>query len=336
MPAVTSAEEISEIAFGFMASKALFAALHVDLFTQLGDGARSTAELAAACGVHPDRLTTLLTVLGTLGLVERDGDRHRNAPGSEAFLVRGAKHDFGDYLRFQIDRQMYPFMEQLDAVLEDRIEPGMIDSYARWMSDPEAARLYSESQHSGSLGPARSLVRRIDLGDARRVLDVGGGTGAFAITLAQAWPELEVTVIDFPNVAELGADYAAEAGVGDRVHFVGGDALSTDWPREVDAVLMSYLYSGVPGEAIEGLIARSFEHLRSGGRYLVHDFMVDDDRSGPKLAALWQLQHTAFNPHARSVTPGWVAGLMDAAGFRDIESEAMIPGMTMLVQGRRP
>ncbi len=64
--------------------------------------------------------------------------------------------------------------------------------------------------------------------------------------------------------------------------------------------------------------------------------MVDEGREGPKLAALWQLQHTAFNPHARSITGDYVRSLMEAAGFEDIEVRVMIPGMTMLVHGRKP
>ena len=81
---------------------------------------------------------------------------------------------------------------------------------------------------------------------------------------------------------------------------------------------------------------KAFEVLTPGGDFMVHDFMVDENRDGPKLAALWQLQHTAFNPEARSITSSYVAGLMEAAGFTDIAVEVMIPGMTMLVHGRKP
>lgn len=328
---VTEAEEISEIAFGFMASKALFAALHADLFTQLAEGPLDAATLAERTGLRVHAATTLLTALTTIGLLEHDGDRWGNAPGAQAFLVRGATHDFGDYLRHQIDRQMYPLMAQLDAALLGVREDDMIDSYAKWMADADAARLYSTSQHAGSLGPARTPLRRVDLSSARRLLDVGGGTGAMSITAALAHGDLEATVIDFPNVVALGREYARDAGVADRVHFVAGDALETEWPQGVDAVLFSYLFSSVPGDALAGLVQRAFDALAPGGRLLVHDFMVDDDRSGPRLAALWQLQHTAFNPEALSVTPAFVRSCMDDAGFEDAAVTGLIPGMTRLV-----
>ena len=76
MTLLTNAEEISDIAFGFMGSKALFAALHHGVFTCLADGPLSVEELGEATGLHPDRVQTLLAQLGTgpeVNLVEDSG-----------------------------------------------------------------------------------------------------------------------------------------------------------------------------------------------------------------------------------------------------------------------
>ncbi|MEC9346929.1 MAG: methyltransferase [Pseudomonadota bacterium] len=336
MPLVTEAEDISRIAFGFMASKALFVALHVDVFTRLKDGPKSAAQLAKEAGVRENRMTTLLTALNSIGLVEREAGLFRNSPGADAFLVQGARYDFGDYLRYQIDRQMFPFMQGLEAVVRGEMGPEQIDSYARWMDDPEEARIYSEAQHSGSLGPARTLSRLVDFSSCRTMLDVAGGTGAFAIELCKATPGLTVNVLDFPNVVELGKGFVADAGLSDRITFLPGNALESEWPSGNDVVVMSYLYNGVPGEDIPGLARHAFEVLNPGGLYIVHDFMVDDDRKGPTLAALWQLQHMAFTPAAKSITPTWVSGLMEGVGFERIRSFELIPGMTRVVLGYKP
>ncbi len=331
-----TAEAISDIAFAFMGSKALFAALHVDLFSVLSGKTLTAKEVALATGLHVDRATTLLTALTTLGLVAREGNGFANSPAAESFLVQGKKYAFGDYLRFQIDKQMYPFLTQLNDALTGDLSDDQVSSYAEWFEDPEQARLYSRSQHAGSLGPGRSLAKTVDLSDARKLLDVGGGTGAFSISLCKAYDQLHSTILDFPNVAKVGEEFIAEEGLSDRISYQPGNALEDDWPTEADVVLMSYLFSSVPGESLGGLVRKSMETLSPGGRYIVHDFMVDESREGPKLAALWQLQHTAFNPEARSVTGEYVRSLMEAAGFEDIEVQVMIPGMTMLVHGRKP
>ncbi|GGB34934.1 O-methyltransferase [Roseibium aquae] len=331
-----TAESISEIAFAFMGSKALFAGLHVDLFSALSEKPLTAEEVAASTGLDVDRATTLLTALTALGLLTRDGSGFSNSPAAESFLVKGKKYDFGDYLRFQIDQQMYPFMTQLNAAMTGSLDELQVASYAEWFSDPEQARLYSRSQHAGSLGPGRGLGKKVDLSHARTLLDVGGGTGAFSISLCKIYENLSSTILDFPTVAAVGRDFIAEEGLSDRIRYQPGNALTDPWPQTADAVLMSYLFSGVPGKSLPGLVRQSFATLTPGGRCMVHDFMVDESREGPKLAALWQLQHTAFNPQAKSVTSDYVAGLMEAAGFIDIEVSVMIPGLTMLVHGRRP
>lgn len=335
MTLLTRAEEISDVAFGFMGSKALFAALHHGVFTELAGGPKTAEELGAATGLHAERARTLLTALAGLGLVSVEEGRFANSPAAEAFLVKGAKYDFGDYLRLQVDRQMYRLLDQIELALANKLPEEATGSYADWFSDPEEARLYSESQHAGSVGPALGLAKQVDLTRTRKLLDVGGGTGAFAITLCKKFPEMTATIVDFPNVAALGRQYIEEAGLSDRISYVEGNALETEWPDGQDAILMSYLFSGVPGETHDGLIARAHDHLAPGGRLMIHDFIVAADRSGPKLAALWQLQHTAFTPTARSLDDAWLEKALTDAGFDDVTVGSMIPEMTMLGTGVR-
>ncbi len=336
MKAAETAEDISKIAFGFMASKSLFAALHVDLFSHLSEDPKTEPELAKAAGVPVNRITTLTRALRSLGLLVREDGKLANAPASEFFLVKGAKYDFGDYLRYQIDGQMYPVLGQLNDAMDGNLDPEAIESYANWMSDPEQARIYSKAQHAGSLGPGMTIAGLVDLDDARTLLDVGGGTGAMTISLCKANPELTATIVDFPNVSEIGWEYISEAGLVDRVRYIPANALECEWPTERCAVLMSYLFSGVPEDAIQPLIEDAFKALHPGGTLMVHDFMVDAEKAEPQLAALWHMQHMAFTPEAASMTAARIAKAMEAAGFVNAKDAEVIPGMTRIVHARKP
>lgn len=331
-----TSEELSMAAFGFMASKALFAGLHIDLFTKLSGGAKTIDEISAETKVPRNRVMTLVTALSSIGAVSFSDGKVANSPAAEQFLVQGAKYDFGDYLRYQIDKQMYPFLQQLNEVVDGSLDADAIDSYAHWMSDSEQALLYSESQHSGSLGPGRTLARKVDLSNAKTLLDVGGGTGAMTISLCKAYPELQSTVIDFPNVAEIGWKFISEADLVNRVRYIPGNAIECEWPTDQSAILMSYLLSGVPGQRIGDLIKSAWTSLEPGGVLMIHDFMVDADRRGPTLAALWQLQHMAFTPDAQSLSLGWLDQQLRDVGFEIVERGELIPGMTKLIVGKKP
>jgi ubiquinone/menaquinone biosynthesis C-methylase UbiE len=334
---IESAEDLSSIAFGFMASKALFAGLHVDLFTLLADGAKSAEELAEASQIPLNRIVTLTTALASIGILSiSDNKRIQNSPAAQNFLAKQSKYDFGDYLRYQIDQQMYPFLLQLNAVMKGDLSEEAIASYQHWMADEEQASVYSESQHAGSLGPGRTLARKVDLGKASSLLDVGGGTGAMTISLCKEYTNLHATIIDFPNVAEIGWRFVSQAGLVDRVRYIPGNAVEVQWPGNQDAILMSYLMSGVPGKDVGELLQKAFDVLSPGGKLMVHDFMVEEDRRGPTLAALWQLQHMAFTPDARSLSVGWLTEAGKSIGFDVDAIDNLIPAMTKLVVFRKP
>ncbi|UYV36725.1 methyltransferase [Rhodobacteraceae bacterium D3-12] len=329
--------DLSSIAFGFMASKSLFAGLHADLFSLLADGPMTAEALAKAADIPLNRIVILTTALVSVGLLSiKDDKKIQNSPAAQNFLSKSSKYDFGDYLRYQIDQQMYPFLLQLNAVMKGDLADDAIASYKHWMTDEEQASVYSESQHAGSLGPGRTLARKVDLSNATELLDVGGGTGAMTISLCREYEKLQATIIDFPNVAEIGWRFISEADLVDRVRYIPGNAIEAQWPTNQNAVLMSYLMSGVPGSSVEGLLQKAFDALAPGGKLMVHDFMVEEDQRGPTLAALWQLQHMAFTPEARSLSVGWLTQTGKSIGFKVDDVDNLIPAMTKLVVFSKP
>src|SRR5262249_61745590 len=89
---------------------------------------------------------------------------------------------------------------------------------------------FSKAQHAGSLGPAHLMARRVDLGNARTLLDVGGGSGAYTLAFLRRNPQLSATILDFPETTETARRYVAEAGMSDRVSHLQGNALAVPWP----------------------------------------------------------------------------------------------------------
>jgi 2-hydroxy-4-(methylsulfanyl)butanoate S-methyltransferase len=328
---VEDAGAISRIAVGFMASKALFAALNLDLFSRLSGGVKSLETLARDSGIAPNRLLTLLTACVGLGLLVRDGDRYANAPASERYLVRGARRDLGEWLRSQMDRQIYPQFAQLDAALRGE----RLDFY-RIMDDPKEAEHFSRGQHVQSLGPAHVMAKLVDLTGCAALLDVAGGTGAFSITLCQRYPDLRATIIDFPGVVEIARRFAQEAGLEARITYLPGHVLETGWPHGQDAVLMSYLLSAVAEANVSGLIERAFRALRPGGQLLVHDFMLRDDGTGPAYAALGLLNALLIDPEVAPLTPGWLARALGAGGFINGSAQDLIADTTTLMTAMKP
>ena len=328
---ITDVRDISRIGYGFMASQALFAALNLDIFGRLAAGPKDLDALEREVGVASHRLIALLSACVGLGLLGKDGPRYVNAPAATTYLVRTAPMYFGDYFRFQIARQIYPTLQHLEKALGGE----RVDFYGG-IQGPEQARAFGIAQHSGSLGPAHVVAGLVDLGGCRTLLDVGGGSGAFSIVLCRRHPELRATIVDFPSVQPIAEELIGNAGLADRIQFVASDALTGPWPAGQDAVLMSYLLSAVAAQRVGDLLTRARRSLRPGGRLLVHDFMLDDDRSGPPTAALWLLNAVTIDPDVASLTPGWLTEEVVRAGFAEPNVRNVIAGITRLLVARLP
>ncbi len=335
MEPLSDVRDVSRLAYGFMASKALVAALNLDLFSRLEEP-RTLEDLAQEVEVEAGRLKTLLVNLTALGLVVRDGDDFRNGPASARYLARGARAYFGDYYRLQIDRQIYPSLEHLDAAVAGDSSYRALYGDAGLTSDPAEAEAFSLAQHAGSLGPALEFARTVDLSGTATLLDVAGGSGAFSITLCKRYPELTATIIDFPDVIEVARRYLAEAGMSDRIALIGGNALDTQWPEDQDLVLLSYLLSAVKERNIPTRFELSYRSLRPGGRLIIHDFMLDDHEQGPALAAQWFLVCLAIEPDAASFSAATLTELVHEQGFVNASSQTLIPEITKTVICEKP
>jgi ubiquinone/menaquinone biosynthesis C-methylase UbiE len=180
------------------------------------------------------------------------------------------------------------------------------------------------------------LARKLKLGGAKVLLDVGGGSGAFSIALCQRNPELRATVLDFPNVITVAERFVKEGKLQDRIAYLRGDAIGTPWPNDQDLVLMSYLLSAVAEPSIPLLIRKAWDALRPGGRLLIHDFMLDNDETGPALAALWFLQYLSGRIDGISFSAATLAAQLEGHGFEGISDQIVIPEITKLVACTKP
>ena len=334
---VEDVREISAITYGFMASKALFAALEFDLFTHIAGGATSTRELSQVTGIAENRLIALLAALKSLGLISEADGRLANAPATARYLVAGAPGDFRDYIRFVNGEFGYESFRHLGAALRgERIFPDK-GFYEGMIYDAGiGGERFSSAQHTGSLGPARFLAKRLDLKGHRRLLDVGGGSGAYSIAFCAANPHISATILDFPETVDTAKRHAREAGLADRIAHIAGNAITVDWPQGHDMVLISYVWSAVGEADVAVLARRAADALPRGGLALIHDFMVDDAHEGPRFAAWYLLGSMFDNPTAVCLTPAYVEQVLRDAGLTVEGTETMLPGITMLTRARKP
>jgi len=338
-PDLTEDIDIDRVAYGFMASQALFSALELQIFDHIAsNGAPMKAEqLMESCKVTAPRLLTLLTALTAMHALQKGPSGYSLSANASRYLVSSSKHFYGDYLRLQIGQQFYKHM----TALPDIMQGGKAPNYELLFSDEREADNYTRAQHNGSLATAAQLCKRVDFTGMQSLLDIGGGSGAFAITACRKYPSLQAKILEFPEVCKTGERFVAAEplAVAKRIKYVRGSCLNT-WPAELgrdhDVALMSYVSESVPADDVPMIYGRAYERLRPGGMLIVHSFMVEDTLDGPELGALWSLQHVAVNADGLGLAPSLVTRMMQDVGFEAFQVDDMIKGMTKVIIGRKP
>jgi 2-hydroxy-4-(methylsulfanyl)butanoate S-methyltransferase len=325
---------ISAIAYGFMGSQALFAALELGLFTALSDEPSTLDSLAVELHAPVGPLNVLLSTCLVLGLLTWDGQRYHNSPAAQRFLVRTGRSYVGDYYLRQISAVLYDRMPLVRALL--RGEPTEALQYATTLSTPQATEEFIRGQHGGSLAPASLLARSLDLSGYARLLDLGGGSGAFAIEAVKRYPGLSAVVFDLPQVIVVTEKIIQESGLQERISCASGDLRSDPWPRGADLILLSYIVSCYEPATLRALLARCLSYLPSGGGLLIHDFALYADRSGPRNTALFQFGELTVSAQTQPYTVDELGAAMQEAGFGEVVMQPFLPDLTFLLIGRKP
>mmetsp|Transcript_29185 Transcript_29185/g.62537 ORF Transcript_29185/g.62537 Transcript_29185/m.62537 type:complete len:245 (-) Transcript_29185:190-924(-) len=226
-----------------------------------------------------------------------------------------------------------------------------LDGYEAWFEkDPEAAKRYTQAQHNGSLATGYGLLKRLpelsggEVYPELRMLDVGGGSGAFSIATARKVKDASCVVLDLPNVVKVAEEIISkeEEQVQNRLSTLSMSATAPDqWMGIVenesfDVVLMSYVSGSIPAQGLSGLYRNAYRALKPGGIAIIHDFFVDNNGEGPKNAALWALTHVTVNPEGMGLRPGRITQLLLDEGFVSPKVDDMIPETTQLVVATRP
>lgn len=338
-PAV-SPVPLMQLATGFWAFKTLAAAHELDLFTRLsGTGGTTSAELAETLGIDHRPAEMLLTGCAALGLLEKDGGTYIDSALADDYLVRGKPYYFGGFVQM-LDKRLYPGWGRLtEAIRTNRPTTWDPDRQTSLFEgeDPDMLAVFWEAMHSLSTFTARSLGEAVDLSAFSRLLDVGGGSGAYDIELCRLYPNLRATVYDLPFVADIAAGKVKDAALTDRIDTVGGDFFADSaFPSGHDAVLLSMIMHDWGEEHDRAILTKCWEALPSGGVVIISELLVNDEKTGPPSAALMSL-NMLIEAEGRNYTPSEYGGWLRDVGFRDIRTvwfEAA--GANGAVIGRKP
>ncbi len=308
-----SPSTIMDSVYAFREARVLLTAFELDLFSLLGGGRKSSEEAAQLAETNSRATDRLLNALCASGYLVKKKGKFSNTPLTSHFLVKG-EPDYLGGLMHQVS------LWNTWSTLTDAVRKGS----SVVVRDPVSSHgvdwseAFIAAMHMRAIRQAPAIVKLINLKGVNRVLDVGGGSGAFSMAFVRARKGITAVIFDLPNVTRLTKAYVDSENLGDLISVVGGDYTVDPLVSGFDLVFMSAVIHSNSTEINRQLFRKAFEALNPEGRLVVLDYIMNGDRTSPAAGAYFSLNMLVNTYEGDTYTESEVRSWMEDAGFKKI------------------
>ena len=317
-------DRLDQMIRGYMPSRCILTALELDIFTAVGDGANAE-QIGARIHANARAVAMLLNALVALGLLSKSGDDYKNTAESARFFVQGSKDNHRNGL-LHTANIWHRWSTLTDAVRTGTRIPVDYDDTPEW------TRNFIAGMQRNAKARAPLVVKALGTAGVRRILDLGGGSGAYSIAFAKACPDVQCEILDIPEVVPLTSEYVSQAGVSAQVSLRAGDMLQDDFGSGYDLIMLNAICHMFSEEQNQDIFRRAHQALAPNGRLVVQDFILNPDKTGPQHAALFSLNMLVATEAGASYSELEYTNWMNAAGFTDVR-RIDLPGPSDLIVG---
>jgi SAM-dependent methyltransferase len=316
----------------FMESRVVFTAVELGIFDLIDQRKRSLspAEISGELKVDLRAVTRLLDCLVALEFLKKTPDGKYELSEKGSLLT--SSHPSSILPMVQHQCHLWKNWSHLTEAVRQGFNPHREGT----TSSPEVQRAFVQAMHVIGRTLAWDIAASYDASWAKRLLDIGCASGTYAIAFLKTYPGLKAVLFDFPEVIPYAEERIASEGLTNRVSFVAGDFYKDELPRGCDfALLSAIIHQNGPEENIE-LFKKIYRALEPGGRLLIRDHVMSEDRIWPPAGTIFALNMLVVTPHGDTYTFSEISRLLHEAGFEDVKLVRSGPRMDSLVEARRP
>lgn len=310
------ARRLFDLIAGFTYSQTLFACVESGIIARLEHGAAQSAELGALARLEGDSIRRLLRAASALGLIESVAD-DRWMLGEQGVALVGNP---GAIAMIRHHHLLYADLaDPLSLLRGERTTPGALAGYWPYAlgdgsegGDQRAVSPYSQLMAASQPMVADQVVHAWRFGRHKRMLDVGGGAGAFIAAVAKFAPRLEFGLFDLPAVTAIGARQLAAQGVVVNAH--PGDFRTDAIPQGYDLMTLIRILHDHDDALAQSLLVKVRAAMVPGDTLLIAEPMAAT-RGAEAMADTYFGFYLLAMGSGRARTPLEIGAMLTKAGF---------------------
>jgi SAM-dependent methyltransferase len=319
----------------YQRSEAIKSAIELDLFTAIGEGNHTAAQIASRCQVSERGSRILCDYLAMMGFLTKDGNSYGLTQDSAVFLDRRSPAYMGSAVEFILSDHI---MEGFKHLTESVRKGGTATSDDGTLAPEHPVWVkFARAMAPMMSGVAQGIAQLVDPEAHRKikVLDIAASHGLFGLAFATRNPHAEIVGVDWANVLELSEENARAAGVADRHSTIAGSAFEVDFGTGYDVVLLTNFLHHFDLPTNETLLRKVHAALAEGGRAVTLEFVPNDDRVSPQGVAGFSLVMLAGTPSGDAYTFAEFDGMFKNAGFAKSELHEIPPAIQQLIVSQK-
>ena len=325
---------IFEMLNAYERTAALKAAIELDVFRAVGDGPGDVASIARQCSASERGIRILCDFLTICGVLAKEDKRYRHTPLSAAFLDPRSPSSLATVAHFVSGPEMRANYDHLVEIVRSgrTVMPGagtVEPENPIWVQFAESMTPIMAPM----VGPMAEAV--LDgLSGPIHVLDIAAGHGLFGIAIAKQNSDARITALDWAPVLRVAERNARNASVHDRYDMLPGSAFDVDFKGPYDAVLLTNFLHHFDPPTCVGLLKKVHAALGPGGRVATLEFVPNEDRVSPPVAAAFSMIMLTSTVAGDAYTLNELTAMYNEAGFGNITTHPMPMSPETVVMGR--
>ncbi|MBV9667547.1 MAG: hypothetical protein JO327_05385 [Nitrososphaeraceae archaeon] len=362
------------MATGFWVSKTLMTAVELEVFTKLSGNKSVTFEQLQNDILEMDKrpAEVFATALLSLGLINVSGERgggegggegreklYSNSQLSEVFLDKNKPSYIGDFI-IMMDKRLYNKWGKLPLSLKtnrpiEAAEGGGGEGdddnnnimSARTMFDKaktnqvaiEQMQMFTRAMYGISVSPAMALAKVFDFSKYKKMMDIGGGSGVYAIEVVKQNQNMSAVVLDLEPACKVANEYIRQFNLQDKIHTQVLDFFKDNLPRDCDVALLSHVIHFLDEEKDKVLLKKVYDSLLPeqedrNAVIIISEWLLNDEKTGPVPSALMSLTMMIEQPEGRNYSFSEVSRMLTDVGFTNIEKRPLV-GPAEIVIGHK-
>ena len=315
----------------YQRTEALKAAIELEVFTAIGEGNTTVAQIAQRCQTSEKGMRVLCDYLTLMGMITKQSNNYALTLDSATFLDKRSPAYIGGATGFLCS----PTLSDGFKHIAEAVRRGgtVIENDGTVAPDNPVWVDFARSMGAMMGLPSQLMAQLVDPNPDRklRILDIAAGHGLFGIGFAKNNPQAEITALDWTAVLEVAKENAQKAGVADRYHTIEGSAFDVDLGTGYDLVLLTNFLHHFDPATCEKLLRKVHGALADGGRAVTLEFVPNDDRVTPPDSAQFSMVMLTSTPSGDAYTFAEFERMFANAGFSRSTMHPLPPTMEHVI-----